>query len=32
MRELDYQPQSIEVMLKDCIDWMVAENQLGPAV
>ncbi len=32
IRELDYQPQSLEVMLKECIDWMVAENQLGPAV
>ena len=26
MRELGYRPASVETMLKDCIDWMVAEN------
>jgi dihydroflavonol-4-reductase len=31
MRELDYQPQPLEVMLKSCIDWMRAENLLGRA-
>ena len=29
MRELGYRPASIETMLKDCIDWMVAENLIG---
>ena len=26
MRELGYRPASVETMLNDCIDWMVAEN------
>lgn len=29
-RELDYQPTSLKTMLKDCIDWMVAEDLVGP--
>jgi dihydroflavonol-4-reductase len=29
-RELDYQPASLETMLKDCIDWMVAEDLIQP--
>lgn len=29
-RELGYQPASIELMLKECIDWMIAEGRLGP--
>ena len=29
MRELGYRPAPIETMLKDCIDWMVAENLIG---
>ncbi len=29
-RELDYQPASLETMLKDCIDWMVAEDLIRP--
>jgi dihydroflavonol-4-reductase len=28
MRELDYQPASLETMFRDCIDWMVAEDLL----
>jgi dihydroflavonol-4-reductase len=31
MRELDYNPASLEVMFKDCIDWMIAENIVHPA-
>ncbi|MFA5957652.1 NAD-dependent epimerase/dehydratase family protein [Hyphomicrobium sp.] len=27
--ELDYKPVPIEVMLKDCIDWMIADGQLS---
>ncbi len=30
MRELGYRPASVETMLKDCIDWMVAENLITP--
>jgi hypothetical protein len=30
MHELGYRPAPIETMLKDCIDWMVAENLIGP--
>jgi dihydroflavonol-4-reductase len=30
MRELDYRPASVETMLKECIDWMIAENLIGP--
>ena len=30
MRELDYRPASVEAMLKECIDWMIAENLIGP--
>ena len=29
MRELGYRTAPIETMLKDCIDWMVAENLIG---
>ena len=29
MRELGYRPAPVETMLKDCIDWMVAENLIG---
>jgi nucleoside-diphosphate-sugar epimerase len=29
-RELDYQPASIESMITECIDWMIAENCLDP--
>ncbi len=32
MRELGYRPAPVETMLKDCIDWMVAENLIGPRV
>ena len=28
--ELDYRPAPVETMLKDCIDWMIAENLIGP--
>ncbi len=30
MRELDYRPASIEAMFKDCLEWMIAENLIGP--
>jgi dihydroflavonol-4-reductase len=30
MRELDYRPASIEAMFKNCIDWMIAEDLVGP--
>jgi nucleoside-diphosphate-sugar epimerase len=30
IRELDYQPASLETMLRDCIDWMVAEDLIRP--
>ena len=30
MRELDYRPAPVETMLKDCIDWMVAHDLIGP--
>ncbi len=30
IRELDYRPASIEAMLKECIDWMIAEDRMGP--
>jgi nucleoside-diphosphate-sugar epimerase len=30
MRELDYQPASLETMLKECIDWMIAEDLIRP--
>lgn len=30
MRELDYRPTSIETMFKECIDWMISENLVGP--
>jgi dihydroflavonol-4-reductase len=29
MRELDYRPAPVETMLKDCIDWMVAQDLIG---
>ncbi len=32
IRELDYRPASVENMVKECIDWMIAENRLGPTV
>jgi len=32
IRELDYRPASIEIMLKECIDWMIAEDRIGPAI
>ncbi len=30
MRELDYQPASLETMFRDCIDWMIAEDLIRP--
>ena len=30
MRELDYRQAPVEAMFKDCIDWMVAVNLIGP--
>ena len=30
IRELDYRPTSIETMFKECIDWMIAEDLVGP--
>ncbi|SFV34095.1 NAD-dependent epimerase/dehydratase family protein [Hyphomicrobium facile] len=30
VRELDYRPVSIELMLKECIDWMLAEKLIDP--
>lgn len=32
MRELGYRSVSVESMVKDCIDWMIAENYLHPTV
>jgi dihydroflavonol-4-reductase len=32
MRELDYRPASVESMVKDCIDWMIAEKRLDLTV
>ena len=29
MRELDYRPAPVETMLKDCIDWMIAEDLIS---
>jgi dihydroflavonol-4-reductase len=29
--ELDYRPASVEAMLKECIDWMIAEGLMRPA-
>ncbi len=31
IRELDYRPVAIEVMLKECIDWLIAEGELTAA-
>ena len=28
--ELDYRPASVEAMLKECIDWMIAEGLMRP--
>lgn len=31
-RELDYRPAPVETMLRECIDWMIAENLIDPHV
>ncbi len=31
-RELDYRPAPVETMLRECIDWMIAENLIDPQV
>lgn len=30
-QELGYQPQTLEVMLRDCLDWLRAEGRIGAA-
>lgn len=32
IRELDYRPASIELMLQECIDWMITEKLIDQAV